>query len=737
MAAASFLWLAGGGVHLPPVWRVAADEPPAASAPPAAEAPAALWIPVPLPIQGNVDTNVMRLIDRGLARVPATGQRTLLVLEFIPPGTGPLAPAADGPADQPAASEPDRASQFERSLALARYLTSDRLRQVRTLAFLPRSVTGHAVLSVLACEEIVAAPDAELGDAGAAEAVIDPAVRHGYEEIAERRRTIPLPVVQGLLDRQLAVYQVRTPQDSRFVLQEELETLRAAGQVAELETVKQAGEPGRFTGRDLRRKYGFATHEATDRASLAAALRIPVQQLEPDPSLADGWLPVRVDLRGPLTDRQLNWVRRRLADRLRAGNCNLVWIWIDSPGGMLTESLGLAAFLAEIPPDVRTVAFVPSEARGDAALIALACDQLVVGERAVLGGPGAEAEDIQALDGIRGSLEQIARRQDRPWSWLAALIDSRVELSVYTHRGTGQRRWLCQAEWETLENREAWERGAVLPVGAGLTGRQALDCELARFEAGTFEELRALYHWEGEVEVIEPNWAHRLIESLASPQLAALLLFLACFALIVELMTPNLTGAGIVSVVCFVLFFWSQFLHGTAGWLEVLLFLIGVACLAVEVFLIPGFGVFGFSGGLLVLTSLILASQTFIVPRNAYQVSQLPASLWTVVAAGCGVLAAMALLRRLLPRAPFFRRVMLEPPVAEELDELRRREAVVDWSHLLGQRGVSATRLVPSGKAQFGDDLVDVLSDGELVERGTPIEVVEVLGNRVVVRACE
>ena len=203
----------------------------------------------------------------------------------------------------------------------------------------------------------------------------------------------------------------------------------------------------------------------------------------------------------------------------------------------------------------------------------------------------------------------------------------------------------------------------------------------------------------------------------------------------VELMTPNLTGAGLVSAVLFLLFFWSQFLHGTAGWLEVLLFATGVGAVLLEVFVIPGFGVFGIGGGMLIITSLVLASQTFVVPRNAYQISQLPGSLWTVVAALAGGVTAIAMARRYLPRSQFFQRLTLAPPDSDEQQALERRESLAQRSHLVGRRGITTTPLVPGGKARFGEEVVDVLSEGEMVPRGASVEVLEAQGNRVLVRA--
>ena len=94
-----------------------------------------------------------------------------------------------------------------------------------------------------------------------------------------------------------------------------------------------------------------------------------------------------------------------------------------------------------------------------------------------------------------------------------------------------------------------------------------------------------------------------------------------------------------MSMVCFLLFFWSQFLNGTAGWLEALLFIAGAFCLALEIFVMPGVGIFGFGGGALMLASLVLASQTFVLPSldNEYQLGKFQDSLFTVGGALVGL----------------------------------------------------------------------------------------------------
>jgi membrane-bound ClpP family serine protease len=205
----------------------------------------------------------------------------------------------------------------------------------------------------------------------------------------------------------------------------------------------------------------------------------------------------------------------------------------------------------------------------------------------------------------------------------------------------------------------------------------------------------------------------------------------------IEFSTPGVGLPGFASAVCFVLFFWANFLHGTAGWLEIMLFATGVACLVLEIFILPGFGAFGIGGGLLIVVSILLASQTFVIPSNAYEWSQLPSSLFVLAAAGGGALAALVVARRLVTDAPFFRRVSLEAPDQQRWEQIRHQEALVHLEYLVGKRGLTLTQLTPSGKARFGDVRVDVISEGDVVPPGADVVVVEVRGNEVLVRPME
>jgi len=259
---------------------------------------------------------------------------------------------------------------------------------------------------------------------------------------------------------------------------------------------------------------------------------------------------------------------------------------------------------------------------------------------------------------------------------------------------------------------------------------------VARYLVGDFEQFKTLYHLKEDPPLVEPSWAEkwtrRLAEELAKPWIASWLLFAAMFLLSIEFSQPGLSVPGFLAGACFLLFFWSQYWNETAGLLEILLFTAGVICVLLEIFVIPGVGIFGVGGVLMILISIVLASQSFVFPTNSVEMKQVPISLSMVGASLAGMVAAFFFIRRFLPHTPYFRKMMLEPPT-ESNEELPERESLVHWEHLTGKRGVTTTQLTPSGKARFGDDIVNVITEGNVITKGSDVYVAEVRGNRVLV----
>ena len=203
---------------------------------------------------------------------------------------------------------------------------------------------------------------------------------------------------------------------------------------------------------------------------------------------------------------------------------------------------------------------------------------------------------------------------------------------------------------------------------------------------------------------------------------------------------PGVGLPAITSALAFLLFFWSRYLSGTADQLEILLFLVGLICLGLELFVFPGFGVFGLSGFLLILVSIVMASHTFIWPTQDYEYRQMAGTLLQILAVMAGVGGTATLIGRYIPSLPVFNRMVLKAELytgddsIDPLDKPQATEGYESYAFLMGETGRTTTVLKPSGKARFGSLLVDVRADGYYIDRDALIEVVDVQGLRVIVK---
>jgi membrane-bound ClpP family serine protease len=705
-----------------------------AAADPEAGSLAAL-VKVHLPLTGSADqalqTTIRRTCDQLLtqARAQRDNRRPVLVLDLEPVQGG------DG-----------GGSSFERSLALARFICSREMAGVKTVAFVPQSLRSHAVLLALACEEIVMAPEATLGEASAeeiAEGPVPQTILAAYREIAETQLTIPVELALAMVDPEAEVYQVEAEDGTHFVLQQELEQFTSKREIVSQKVLVPRGTLAQFDGREGRR-FGFVKYLAADKAGLAAALDVPVELLNEEQSLSDQWRPVVIDVAGELNARLARRVQTMMSEAIDRQGANWICLRIDSSGGDLQAGLDLASWLVRLDANsVRTVAYVPAEATGAAALAALACDQLAMHATARLetaiahnrpGAPG-DAEVAAAVDSIRQSL---ASRSDHTWSLLAAMIDPSLELAEYQNKTTGQSRLFCQAELTEQADAAAWQLKQVLNANQErleLDGKQAAERGVAWHVVDSFDDLKRQFGIEGEIPNPRPNQVLELIEALSTPEVAFILLMVGFAGIYIELRTPSIGVGGFVGAVALLLFFWSKHLNGTAGWLEVLLFAAGFAFLMLEIFVLPGFGIFGLGGGAMMLASVVLASLTFVSPHSDTEMAEMAQSVGTVALAGLGVILFSIASRRYLPQAPVLRNIILAPPEEEEREELGQRETLADYSHLIGKVGTAATHLRPAGKARFGHELLDVIAEAEPIDSGEKVLVIEARGPRVIVRS--
>jgi membrane-bound serine protease (ClpP class) len=336
---------------------------------------------------------------------------------------------------------------------------------------------------------------------------------------------------------------------------------------------------------------------------------------------------------------------------------------------------------------------------------------------------------------VQSIRQSLAVRTSHPWSLLAAMIDPNIKLASYQHRETGDLRLMSAEELAEQPDAANWQVVKELDgERLSFTGATAFENGLSWRTVDSFDQLKQQFGIQGDVPNPQPNMALEFVEALATPELAMILLIVGFAGIYMELRSPGVGVGAFVGSVALLLFFWSKYLNGTAGWLEVMLFLAGFTFVLLEVFVLPGFGIFGLGGGAMMLASLILASLTFIRPHSEVELNELARSVGSVALAGMAVMAFIVVSRRYLPQAPMFRNIVLEPPEADEMDTIDHREALADFTALVGEKGFATTDLRPAGKARINHELVDVIAEAEPLPSGAEIIVIEARGSRVVVR---
>lgn len=650
---------------------------------------------------------------------------------------------------------PAGSSRFGAVRDLAQLLTSAQLSKVRTVAWVPETVDGNNAVAALACKEIVLHPDAELGDIGRGQAV-DPADAQFVLTLVEKRYNakVNAALAQGMLDPQAAVLRATIgegPNASvRVVTAEELKRLRETTDAPiDVQTVKEAGQPGRFSGSKARSLDVLVSGVAETRQGVAELYGLPSSALRADPSAGKPPKVAFIKVDGVIEPILEQFVIRQI-DRAVASGANLVIFEIDSPGGLLLSSQELAFHIANLDPKkVRTVAYVPDQALSGAALISLGCDEIYLHPKATIGDAGPiETRDGQAFERapekvlsiLRKTLRDLADMKGRPPAVCEAMADKDLAVFEATHRDTGQAWFMTEAEIH--ESAGEWVKGDRLPESRPdnlltVGGARAHELKIAEPPVADLDELKQRLGVPANVRLrpVGRTWVDSLIFILNQPLVAGGLIALGIVLIYLEL--HFMTGLlGIMSALCFALFFWSKFLGGTAGWLEVVLFLLGLACIGLEVFVIPGFGVFGVSGGLLLLAALVLASQTFGNFAPASDFDQMTDTIKVLAGAILVTVASAVVLGRFLPRMPIFSAMILAPP-GVEVEAGPRLRPVGEASgpaSLVGKRGRTSGPLRPAGKATIDGDYLDVFSEGGFIEAGTTVEVVRREGNRVIVR---
>jgi membrane-bound serine protease (ClpP class) len=181
------------------------------------------------------------------------------------------------------------------------------------------------------------------------------------------------------------------------------------------------------------------------------------------------------------------------------------------------------------------------------------------------------------------------------------------------------------------------------------------------------------------------------------------------------------------------------------GSAELVLFLLGIGLLAVELFIIPGFGFVGIAGFVLIGLSLLLSMQDFVIPRFSWEWDLLGRNAAVVFIGIIAAVTGIAVIALLGPKIKIFDRLTLNTSISDTAggspDENKcktgKAESVAvksDYEALVGKIGVASSVLRPSGFVEIEGEVYSAEADGSFVDPGRGVKVTKVYGNRIIVR---
>jgi membrane-bound serine protease (ClpP class) len=457
-------------------------------------------------------------------------------------------------------------------------------------------------------------------------------------------------------------------------------------------------------------------------------------------------------------------IKRRSEMAMAAGADYLIYE-IGTYGGLVDAADSIAKYFIQTVGDrARTVAYVRTEAISAGAMISVSCNDIIMRKNTTIGDcapitlggklEGVEREKAESF--IRAAFQRAAEANGYPELLLKAMVTMQTEVWRVKNLQTGQ--------WELFE-------GETLPSDANeydvdtaeeivgpdelltLTASQAQEYGVARAvvddRAGvlTFLEKRDGVAFTSPPMQLEPIWSERLVSWLNSPAVMGVLVMLALLGVYIEFSTPGIGLPGLVAVICFALIIGSKYLTGLANWVEVIMLFAGIILLLIEFLVLPGFGIAGGLGIVFVLGGLF-----GMLVRNAPDRLPWPQTGvdWQIFTQGVlglalgfiGFLILAAVLTRYLPKLRFMSGLVLVPALAQAGHDHTKLSmtappgsAQIDVN--VGDIGQVTSRLRPAGKARFGEAVVDVVATAEFLDTGTKVEIIEIHGNRVVVRGIE
>lgn len=375
---------------------------------------------------------------------------------------------------------------------------------------------------------------------------------------------------------------------------------------------------------------------------------------------------------------------------------------LNTFGGELDAADKIRTLLLNAP--MPTMVFINNNAASAGALISIACDSIYMAEGSSLGAASVVNQAGEIMPDkyqsyMRSLMRSTAEKNGRNPEIAQAMVDPDVYVPMISDSGKVLTFTTEEAILNQFCEKMANDRAAVL-TAAGL-------------ECATIVEQ-------------ELNWIDKLINFLVNPVVSGILIMCIVGGLYFEFQSPGLGLPIVIAIAGALLFFAPHYLEGLAAHWEILVFLAGVILLMLEIFVVPGFGVTGISGIVLIFTSLIL-TMVFNVGFHfqfdpnldaAVQIGR--STIIVLMSVVCGFFLSLWLSKKLITAETRFGTMALKTNL--ETDEGFTAQDMRLQAYV-GRSGISATFMRPAGKIEIDGELLEATAEHGLIEKGERVVV--------------
>ena len=404
--------------------------------------------------------------------------------------------------------------------------------------------------------------------------------------------------------------------------------------------------------------------------------------------------------------------RVRLAlEKAENEDADLIIIEMDTYGGAVNDADDIRTMILESSTPIYV--FINKDAASAGALISIACDKIFmapggsIGAATVVNGTDGAAAPDKYQSYMRSMMRSTAEAKGRDPKIAEAMVDEKIEIEGISEAGSvitfsvseATKYGFCDGEYASINE-------LIQDQGFG-------DAELIAYETDQVEQIIAFF---------------------LNPAVSGFLILIIIGGIYFELQTPGVGFPILASIIAVALYFIPYYLNGLAENWEIIIFFVGIILLAIELFVIPGFGIFGVLGIICILAGLVLG----MLPNQNFDFEFVPAAdlfaaLLTVILAA---IASVGLVFWLTPKVNEWKAFS-----AVTLAGTQQRKDGYTSSfysdNLLGKTGTVHSRLRPSGKVEVEGEIYDAYSRGEFIDKGEAITVISTEGTSLKVKKTE